>query len=99
MLVNSYKEFALEQKISVKKEVIYEFLLAPVDFGSTLIASVIDYVFNKHNLLTISEIDYTPNLLLPASFSFLECKGSLFYGQFIENFPNIYIFSSDYFKG
>lgn len=98
MLVNSYKEFALTDKVSIKKEILYEYILSVFDPGIQIMA-VIDYAFNKNNSLTISEIDYTPGLLLPASFSFLECEGNLFYGQFIKSFPIFYIFASDYFKG
>jgi hypothetical protein len=59
---------------------------------------VIDYVFNNPNILTIAEINYDYQLILPACFSFKECDGSLFYGQFTKNFPAFYMFSSNYFK-
>ncbi len=100
MLIESYREFAINQKIAVKQDVLYEFITSSFVSGfSSRVTPVIDYAFNKKNQLTISEIEYEPNLLLPAAFLFVECEGNLFYGQFIKSFPTFHIIKSEYFKG
>lgn len=100
MLVESYKEFSLTERVKVKKEVIYGFLLSNIDPS---IASeqfpVIDYVIHNKNILTIAAIEYNSHLILPAYFSFEECEGSLYYGQFSKFFPTFYIFNPSDFEG
>lgn len=99
MFINTYKEFSVNEKVSVKKQVLFDFILTTHDSGFYQTAPVMEYAFNISNILTIAEIEFDSNLLLPASFSFTECSGILFYGQFIKSFPAFYIFGSDYFKG
>src|ERR1700675_2714719 len=91
MLLDAYKEFKLTDKVRVKKDVIYNFLLAGLNSGGMFQLPVIDYVMRQKNQLTIAEIEYSPNLIIETYFSFKECDGQLYYGQFTKSFPTFYI--------
>jgi hypothetical protein len=98
MLLDSYKEFKIAEKIRVKKDVIYNFLLAGLSSGGIFQLPVIDYVMRKKNLLTIVEIELNSNLILETYFSFQECDGQLHYGQFTKYFPTFFILNPSDFK-
>lgn len=99
MLIETYKEFNISEKVKVKKDIIYGFLLSHLNIGSfPEQMPVIDYVIHENNLLTIKEIDYDARFVLPAQFTFFECIGTLYYGQFVKCFPALYVFSQDDFK-
>lgn len=99
MLLDSYKEFKLAEKVRVKQDVIYDFLMdSLISSASSEQMSVINYVVQKKNQLTIAEIEFNPNLILQTHFSFLECDGHLYYGQFTKCFPTFYIINPRDFK-
>jgi hypothetical protein len=99
MLVDSYKEFYISNKVRVKKNVIYDCLLSNLTIGaSSDHLLVIDYAIRVNNQLTIAEIEYNPNLILQTYFSFLECKGYLHYGQFNKCSPLFFILKQSDFK-
>jgi len=97
-LLDAYKEFKLAEKVRVKKDVIYSFLMANVTSGGIFQLPVIEYVMQKRNLLTIAEIEYNPKLIIETYFSFHECEGQLHYGQFTKCFPTFYIINPTDFK-
>ena len=98
MLLDSYKEFKLTEKVMVKKEVIYDFLISNFSSGALLQLPVIDYVMRKNNQLTISGIEHNPTLIIQTNFTFYECEGRLHYGQFTKCFPTFYIINPADFK-
>jgi len=91
MLLDIYKEFKLAEKVRVKKDVIYNFLIASLSSAGLYQMPVVDYVMRNNNQLTITQIEYSPNLILETYFSFQECDGQLHYGQFTKCFPAFYI--------
>jgi len=99
MLLDSYKEFRLAEKVKVTKDTIHNFLMSTlIGNGGMYQMPVIEYVIQKENLLTIAEIEYNPNLIIETYFSFYECGGQLHYGQFTKLFPTFYIFGPTDFK-
>jgi hypothetical protein len=90
-LLHSYKEFQVTDKIRVRKDVIYNFLIASLSAGGMFQLPVIDYVMRQKNELTIAEIEFNPNLIIEVYFSFNECDGQLHYGQFTKCFPTFFI--------
>lgn len=98
MLLDSYKEFKLAEKVRVNKDVIYSFLIANLGTFGALKVPVIDYVIRQKNQLSIAEIEYNPNQLIETYFSFYECEGQLYYGQFTKCFPTFYIMNPTDFK-
>lgn len=92
MLVSGYKEFVIGDIVKVKKELIYDIFLSSLTAAASKQLSVIDYVMSKDNKLTIIEIDsYPATNIIQAYFSFFECKGNLFYGQFSKYLPTFYM--------
>lgn len=98
MLLDSYKEFKVAEKVRVKKDTIYNFIMTSQAFGGMPQLPVIDYVMRKHNQLTIAKIEYNPNLIIETYFSFYECDGQLHYGQFTKCFPIFFIINHTDFK-
>lgn len=98
MLLDSYKEFKLTDRVMVKKEVIHNFLIANLSSGGKFYMPVIDYIIRKKNELTIAKIEFDATLLIQAHFSFNECDGQLYYGQFIKCFPVFFIMNHAEFK-
>lgn len=98
MVLDTYKEFKVAEKVKVKKEVISSFLIASMNSGGMFQLPVINYVMHNKNQLTIVEIEYNPNLIIETYFSFLECDGQLHYGQITKCFPTFYIINSTEFK-
>lgn len=99
MLTSTYRGFSLAEKVRVKKEVIYDFISSNItsSFSSAQLP-LFDYVMRKENILTIAEIEYEPQLILQSYFSFTECEGHLYYGQFTKCFPTFYILNPSDFK-
>lgn len=98
MLLNGYKEYLLSERVRVKKEIIYNFLSAGISSLISDQAPIFDYIMRKDNILTIIKIEHNQKSLLPPLFSFFECDGYLYYGQFTKCFPTLYIFDQDDFK-
>lgn len=98
MLLDYYKEFSLAEKVRVHKDTIHSFLLSTLMGGGMYQMPVIEYVIHNENLLTIAEIEYSPNLIIETYFSFRECEGQLHYGQFIKCFPTFFILNPSDFK-
>jgi hypothetical protein len=96
MLMDTYKEYSLAEQVRVKKETIYDFLSLGTLSSEQL--PILDYVMREKNLITIASIEYNPQLILQAYFSFFECDGRLYYGQFTKCFPTFYILNPSDFK-
>src|SRR5258708_4162070 len=92
MIINSYKEFNINEKVCVKRELIDNFLLSTTTSLITKSTQdqILEYVVKKNNIITISSIEIN-NIILNTLFYFFECNGNLLYGQFIKMFPNFYI--------
>lgn len=98
MLLESYENFFIGEKVSVKKELISELFLNIFNSKSfSNILPVVNYAIHKENKLTIKKIEHEQNMFLSTIFSFVECDGYLFYGQFTKYFSSFYIFNSKYF--
>lgn len=100
MFIDTYKEFSLYEKVRIKNEVVQNYLISSYSIFMTSGQSpIIDYVLRENSLITISGIEYNPNLIIQANFYFKECDGGLIYGQFLKCFPTIYILTSNDFNG
>lgn len=99
MIINSFKEFNVNEKVCVKRELIDNFLLSTTSLiTQSTQAPILEYVVKKNNIITISSIEIN-NIILNTLFYFFECNGNLLYGQFIKIFPNFYILDKLDFTG
>lgn len=95
MSLTSYKEFTINDKVRVKKDIIYDFLMSNYLYKNSENDLVIEYVIHNSNLLTISQIEHNPYALAQIYFQFRECDGSLFYNQIMKHLPIIRVIKSE----
>lgn len=91
MLLTTFKEFSINDKVRIKKEVIYDFLMGNLLYQNSENDQVIEHVIHTRNLLTIAQIENNPYLLLQTYFHFNECNGALLYNQIEKHLPIIYV--------
>jgi hypothetical protein len=91
-----YTKFFINDKVTIKKEVINNFLLSNVVKQENV--EVVKYVLSNKNYLTIKKIDIQPLLIVRAVLYFSECYGNLYDDQVFKllNFPIITINRGDF---